>query len=215
MRVFVDGNPVYKIIDFGLVTADSADANGTMATLANICVNGTPHYMSPEQIANANDLDARSDLWSVGVCMFEMLAGQLPFAPHAENPILIMGAVTSASATDLRDLKLYGMPRVSDGVAGHVAKALSKDRAHRSSDAGHMYDELMGALVDHGDIQYDCFLNYRVWCEGSDAPGNGYCPQIFDTLSSEDIVQERTGMSSSQLWFSWVYRSSDKQCHAH
>ena len=46
----------------------------------------------------------------------------------------------------------------------------------------------MGALVDLGDVKYDAFLSYRVWCEGSDAPGNGYCPRIFDALSSAEIT---------------------------
>ena len=158
--------------------------------MATIAIAGTPHYMSPEQIRDSADepAGALSDLWSVGVCMYEMLSGHVPFGTRETSAVAIMGEVRAATLVDLRDLKAEGMPRVSDAVADQVAKALEKDSRRRCQSATLMREALLGALVDSGDTKYDCFLNYRVWSEGSDVPGNGYCPRIFDLLSSTEIT---------------------------
>lgn len=77
----VDGRPVPKIIDFGIAKAlASGDIQGmTFATQAHFVL-GTPHYMSPEQIADVGSVDTRSDIYALGTVLYEMLTGSPPFA---------------------------------------------------------------------------------------------------------------------------------------
>ncbi len=77
----VDGAPVPKIIDFGIAKAITTRrlADFSLMTHAGVAV-GTPLYMSPEQIAEAGQVDTRSDIYALGVLLYELLTGQPPFA---------------------------------------------------------------------------------------------------------------------------------------
>src|SRR5207248_10491321 len=73
------GERIVKVVDFGL--AKCLDGEETTRSAFAL---GSPHYMSPEQVQGL-PLDARSDVWSVGVTMYELLAGRVPFdAPSAD-----------------------------------------------------------------------------------------------------------------------------------
>lgn len=82
----VDGKPVPKIIDFGIAKATTQHLrNETMLTLLGAPI-GTPDYMSPEQATfGGEDVDTRSDIYSLGVVLFELLTGALPLAPPADG----------------------------------------------------------------------------------------------------------------------------------
>jgi len=86
----VDGKPVPRIIDFGLAKATSTSfAADVMATRAGVFL-GTPGYMSPEQATNTQDVDTRTDVYSLGVVLYELLTGALPIdvSALAQKPIL-------------------------------------------------------------------------------------------------------------------------------
>ena len=84
----VDGKPVPKIIDFGVAKAVAPRADHTpLATGIGVLV-GTPEYMSPEQAdLDSPDLDTRSDVYSLGVVLYELLIGARPFDPDGERKI--------------------------------------------------------------------------------------------------------------------------------
>ena len=116
-----------KVVDFGIAKLDSNDPSKLTATDAGMTL-GTPDYMSPEQ-ATADELDARSDVYQVGVLLFEMLTGQLPF--QSPSPIAVMRAHLSTPPPDVRTLN----PDVPLALAEVVARCLSKAPDLRYPDA--------------------------------------------------------------------------------
>jgi serine/threonine protein kinase len=72
-----DGTRLVKILDFGISKLSGGPASAQMTRTAAMM--GTPYYMSPEQLASARDVDARADIWALGVTLFELLTGELPF----------------------------------------------------------------------------------------------------------------------------------------
>jgi non-specific serine/threonine protein kinase/serine/threonine-protein kinase len=78
----VDGQPIPKVIDFGIAKAiDQTQLRNLTMTQEGMIV-GSPEYMSPEQAAGSADIDTRSDVYSLGVMLYELLTGGLPFDPE-------------------------------------------------------------------------------------------------------------------------------------
>jgi eukaryotic-like serine/threonine-protein kinase len=118
-----------KLTDFGV--AGLADMSRTRTGV----VLGTPYYMAPEQLAGAA-ADARSDLYALGVLLFQLLTGRLPHE-HASLGELLR-AVASEPAPDVRTLR----PALSPALAGVVAQALQKQPARRPASGLELADTL-------------------------------------------------------------------------
>ena len=111
------------VADFGIARAIHA-AGGEKLTQTGVAV-GTPTYMSPEQCAGSQELDGRSDLYSLGCVLYEMLAGQPPFTgPTAESLVYQHLSAAPPAVTQLR-------PAVLAEIAGALARALAKNPADR------------------------------------------------------------------------------------
>lgn len=138
------GTFVAKILDFGI--AKVMDAAGGMGSKTRTGVLlGTPAYMSPEQIKNAKDVDARSDLWSAGVMLYEMLTGRVAFPAPTEYARL--GAVLNTNPPPLESVD----PQLSR-LSAFVQLAMQKDRAQRFQSALEMARALTAALGVEGQV---------------------------------------------------------------
>ncbi len=118
-------NDILKISDFGV--ARLTDNNRTKTGI----VLGTPMYMSPEQL-NAEDLTGHSDLFSLGVTLYELLVGEVPF--KASNIAVLMTKITSEDPAPVSNRRA-GVPPAVDAV---IAKALAKRPEERFANGGEM-----------------------------------------------------------------------------
>ena len=126
---------IVKLADFGL--ARTADAQATRTGL----LLGSPGYMAPEQLAGGVP-DARTDFYALGVTLFQLLAGRLPFEGDTLGALLRQ--VATSAAPDLRLLH----PRLPAGVADLVARLLSHDADRRAETAATLAQELHVAMRD-------------------------------------------------------------------
>jgi eukaryotic-like serine/threonine-protein kinase len=127
-----DGRPV--VADFGIALAISAAGGGRM-TETGLSL-GTPHYMSPEQASADRDLSARSDVYSLGCVLYEMLAGQPPHTgPSAQSILVRILTENPRAVTELRHT-------VPAHVAATVTKAIEKLPADRFDSAKAFIDAL-------------------------------------------------------------------------
>jgi serine/threonine-protein kinase len=118
-----------KIFDFGIskfsLTGTHSDVD--LASMATEAMMGTPHYISPEQIRATRDVDHRTDIWSLGAVMFEVLSkGVLPFREEREFTALI-AEVLEQPHRSLLDVA----PNVPEGLSEIVDRCLTKDREQR------------------------------------------------------------------------------------
>ncbi len=121
-----------KVLDFGiakLTASDGAAARSTGITGTGTGVMlGTPLYMSPEQLFGEKDVDHRADIWSIGVILYEALAGVPPTA--ADNVGQILKIVTTNAIIPLAE-KVPGLPERVTSLVGHM---LQHDRRRRPED---------------------------------------------------------------------------------
>ncbi|HZR23454.1 MAG TPA: protein kinase [Vicinamibacterales bacterium] len=108
-----------KLLDFGI-----AKLSGQTALTRTGTTLGTVAYMAPEMIAGQG-LDARADVWALGVVLFQMIAGRLPF--RGDNDIAILKSIMDGTAPPLHSVR----PDVPPAVEAIVARALEKDPARR------------------------------------------------------------------------------------
>jgi serine/threonine-protein kinase len=143
-----DGNTIIKILDFGVSKIRESAASGVRLTQAGTVI-GTPSYMSFEQARGESDVDHRTDIWAVGVLVYEMLTGRPPFEGEAYGDIL--------------DKIIFGEP-IPIGQAGRevpedlvvvVERCMAKDRTQRYGTAKELRVELERMLQHLADDEPD------------------------------------------------------------
>ena len=138
-NIFITPSGQVKVLDFGLaklVHNPGTDEEGADQSLTAIgVIPGTAVYMSPEQ-ARSETVDARSDLFSFGVVLYEMSTGKKPFS--GANSLITLEAVLHAKPTPPRDLN----PKIPIELEGIIGKALEKDRAKRYQSAAEIRSDL-------------------------------------------------------------------------
>jgi serine/threonine-protein kinase len=133
-NILLDSDGHVQVTDFGIAKAAEA-ASGAQLTTEGMVV-GTPQYMSPEQ-ATGEKIDRRSDIYSLGIVLYQMLAGSVPFDGETAQAILMKQA--TGTPTPIREVR----PDVSAKLAAVLDRMLAKDPAERFATAA----ELSSALV--------------------------------------------------------------------
>ncbi len=132
-----DGQLAIKVLDFGISKVTTPGALGHDMTRTTAVV-GSPPYMSPEQMKSSKGVDTRTDVWSLGVVLFELVTGRLPFDAETVTELAVM--VTTEPAPLVRAFR----PDAPAGLEQVVATCLEKDRTKRFQTVG----ELAIALKD-------------------------------------------------------------------
>jgi len=122
-NVMIDREGNVRIMDFGIARSLTARGITGVGTII-----GTPEYMSPEQV-EGKDADHRSDLYSLGIIMFEMLTGQVPFG--GDTPLSIAVKQKSEPAPSAKKLN----PQISENLNTVILDCLEKDRDKRPQNA--------------------------------------------------------------------------------
>jgi serine/threonine-protein kinase len=129
-----DGSGVVKMLDFG-ISKNTVDRGQRSLTQTQVSM-GSPLYMAPEQMRSARDVDVRADVWSMGVVLFEMLSGQMPFM--AETMPQLCALVLEADAPRVTELR----PDVPERLADVISGCLRKSRDDRFADVGELAEAL-------------------------------------------------------------------------
>lgn len=116
-----DGSPCVKVLDFGISKA--ADAASGSALTQTAAMMGSPKYMSPEQLKSSRDVDARTDIWALGVILYELLSGEGAF--RADTMPQLYVAIIQDPPQPLR------RPDVPPGLVQVILRCLEKDPARR------------------------------------------------------------------------------------
>src|SRR5262245_3169069 len=133
-NVMLTARDQVKVMDFGIVRA-----GGSAAVTETENVVGTARYMSPEQ-AQAQAVDERSDVYSLGVCLYEMLTGQPPFS--GTSPIAVAAKHITEPPRSLRSLR----PEITGRLESVTLRALAKDPSRRYQTAAALREDLEQAL---------------------------------------------------------------------
>ncbi len=126
-----------KVMDFGIARAIS-DSSATIAETSAIV--GTAQYFSPEQ-ARGETVDARTDLYSTGIVLFELLTGRAPF--RGDNPVAVAYQHVNSEAVPPSSLN----PKVSPALDAVTLRSLTKDRFERYQSAGEFRDDVEAAAA--------------------------------------------------------------------
>ena len=137
-NILLDGDQAV-VADFGIATAREA-ASGERLTEVGLAV-GTPAYMSPEQAGGTPQVDGRSDIYSLGCVLYEMLSGEPPFT--GPTPQALMAQQVLATLPPIRSRRA----EISVGVEGTLAKALAKEPTERFDTAAEMHAALEGSVT--------------------------------------------------------------------
>jgi serine/threonine protein kinase len=134
-----DGSDIVKVLDFGIsknIDPNASHGTASMTTAAGAL--GSPTYMSPEQLTEAGEVDERTDIWALGIILFELLVGVPPF--RAENLPKLFLAILHQKAPSPATLR----PDLPPALVTTILRCLEKDRGKRFANIDQFAASLAG-----------------------------------------------------------------------
>ncbi|MEO6601539.1 MAG: serine/threonine-protein kinase [Polyangiaceae bacterium] len=135
-----DGSACIKVLDFGISKLTVPGASPELGMTKTQSIMGSPLYMSPEQMSSTRSVDMRTDIWALGVILYETLTGRVPF--DAQTMPQLCGMILQDPPHPLRSLR----PDVPEALQAVVLRCLEKNREHRYSNVA----DLAFALAPFG-----------------------------------------------------------------
>jgi eukaryotic-like serine/threonine-protein kinase len=148
---------VVKVLDFGISKTKDSGPSGLTQTSAMM---GSPYYMAPEQMMSSKDVDARADIWALGIILYELLAGAPPFVAESMPEIVFM--VTQRDPPPLATKR----PDLPVALADIVARCLIRDPTQRYANVA----RLASALAPFGPPRSEISVERIVRVLGASAP---------------------------------------------
>jgi tRNA A-37 threonylcarbamoyl transferase component Bud32 len=185
LRQQPDGKDLAKVLDFGIAKLKESESGGAYTATQTGTVIGTPQYMSPEQASGKrfDEIDGRADLYSLGVVMFEMLTGRLPF--QSDTPMGMLLQHMKARVPPPREVR----PdlNIPEGVSQLLMKMLEKDPGRRFQSA-----EEMIAALEHPDGR-----QFKAAATTTQVMASGEYPAPRITASAASADAPTAGISSA------------------
>lgn len=149
-----DGGPLVKLLDFGLSKLQEGDEDEDLSLTDTTGTMGSPSYMSPEQCRSAKYVDHRSDIWALGVTLFQFLSGHMPFETNSKAELFAMILATEPqSLTDVA-------PWIPDGLEAVIMRCLRKNPDERYQSVAELGTALSAFASERG----------RIFCQSSRLP---------------------------------------------
>jgi serine/threonine-protein kinase len=155
-----DGSRLVKVLDFGISKTTGGGGTGTAALTSTSTMMGSPLYMSPEQLNSARDVDARTDVWSIGIILFELLTGRVPFI--AETIPQLCVAILHSPPTSPRSLR----DDVPPALEAAILRCLEKDRSLRTSSVADFANDLMPFAPTHSGVSFERIIHLASSSQG-------------------------------------------------
>lgn len=152
-----DGMPLVKVLDFGISKMMGPDAAHLTRTAASM---GSALYMSPEQMQQTRSVDQRTDIYALGISLFELIGGSQPFL--AETMPQLVARVLTGTPTPLRELR----PEVPEHLAQVIARAYERDQTTRYQTIA----ELVAALAPYAPARSQAVVDQISRMAGMDPP---------------------------------------------
>jgi eukaryotic-like serine/threonine-protein kinase len=136
MLLSMGGGDHAKVLDFGIAKINEPEGEFDPGLTAPNLVIGTPQYMSPEQCSQDSEIDARSDIYSFGIILFEMLVGHVPFT--GESPTMIMVKHLQEPVPSVNDER----PDIPASVGRVISRAMAKVPENRYQSVNELLEDL-------------------------------------------------------------------------
>jgi len=192
-NILIGTDGIMYLADFGLARITNAEAS----TLSVESIVGTPHYLAPEQATGKDAPSERTDVYSFGVMLYEIIVGQIPFDSNSALSIIHDHVYTPLPMPRLLN------PNVSEQVEVVLLKALAKDSRDRYEDITQMVSEFNNAWLS---------TNYAAQSNWPAAPVSGHSAQIkpaqkfsVDPAIKEDIAESKHTTNLDKRKNKWLY----------